>query len=179
MNGIITRRQTLALMGGTMLAGCSGTATPPIATVTADVVADLSQIATGFETALPALVATTPPVLPATTLATVETDTNQVITLAKQVTAVTTASAALPTVQQIGADLNAVVGIAAGIVPPPYGTMLAAAAVLLPIIETTLQGLLGTITPPAASAKLKSAALPTMTPAQARAAIAAVIAGGH
>ena len=120
--------------------GCNVFKGQNVATVTTEIVSDLESLATEFVTALPAL--TSANVLSASAAATITNDVSVFNATAKQVTATLSATAALPIVQQLLQDFNGMVLIASGLAPPPFGTVLAAAAVLLPFVENSILALI-------------------------------------
>ncbi len=143
-----------ASLAATSLAACAvGTPTPTA------VASDVNLIATAFAAMLPTL-ASIPGISAPTT-----TSVNQAIgdlqVAATAIVAAATIAAAQPVVSRVETDVNAVIVVLAGLpLPAPIPSVLEAASVLLPIIETAvgMTTLVG-ITPAA------------MTPTQARAAL--------
>jgi hypothetical protein len=80
------------------------------------------------------------------------------------------ATAAQPVVQQVEADVNAIVGALAGfpIIPPPISTVLTAATFLLPVIEAAINMLL-LPEPPVAPATTAGVRIPAGAVARGRA----------
>lgn len=116
---------------------------------------DASIIATGLKNALPQLAAIQG--MPAGTIAKAGVLVSDIQSVAAAINASTSASAALPSVQQLEADVNTLVSTLASFpLPPPVSTILQATSVLLPVIEIAV-GL--AVTPHAG----------TMTPDEARA----------
>ena len=144
-----------------MLAAC-GTGTP--AQQLATVVNDVSTIANAFVNALPALAATTGKISPVA-IANVQQAVATLQTLATQLSGVATTTAAQPIITQVEATVNLIVNTLAPFsvaLPPPWGEILPAVAVLLPVVELAV----GLVVP--ASAPLRRAAVPGLTPDEAR-----------
>jgi len=103
----------------------------------ASVANDISLIANGFNNALsqPAVVAVIPPaVLPKIQAALAD-----LMTVAAAVKADPASAMSKGTVATVEADVNTIVGALAGLdLPPPAPTILAAATVLLPVIEAAV-----------------------------------------
>lgn len=120
---------------------------------------DAQTIAASYKAMLPQLA--TIEKIPAATVAKVGQYIADIQAIAASLAIATTTSAALPSVQQLEADLNAIVAALAGLpLPPAIGLALQAAAILLPVIETSV-GLVATPPPPAIAAKLKAQPMTT------------------
>jgi hypothetical protein len=173
---MMDRRQVLILGGTGILAGCAGQSP---ATVTTEVVNDITTAAAALQVAEPALEAIKPPPpgMTPSVIAAIQSGTQQIVTLGGQVTATSTAAAGLATAQQIESILESLVTVGAEVAPPPYGTALAAAAVLLPLAIASLQTILGQVNPTPAPATAKMLRMrATMTPEMARAQLRQIIA---
>src|SRR5579859_5337064 len=152
---MLTRRSVLILGAAAPLAGCQFFKGQTPAQVTVDIANELTMLGNEFVAAIPPLSAAG--VLSASAMATITSDVSLFDTTAKQVTTTLTANMALPTVQQLEGDFNGMVVVASGLAPPPFGTCLAVAAVLLPFIENELNALIAGTQPPS----------PTVPPAPA------------
>jgi hypothetical protein len=116
---------------------------------------DTSLIALSLKNALPQLAAIQG--MPADTITELAGYVDDLQRVAAAINAAASASEALPSVQQLEADLNSIVGALATFpLPPNISTVLQAATVLLPVIEVAV----GIAVPPQAG---------PMSPAQARA----------
>jgi len=159
----LSRRTLLATASLIPLAACAG--------ATADlsqVITDVGLIASGLQGALPSLVGSAG----ASVIAQITGWIADLQPIAAAIGGVTTVAGAQPLVTQIETILNSIVSLAATFtLPTPFGPALAAAAVLLPIIEAAVNLLV-----PAASAAVHRYAT-AMTPAQARAVLAQAAAG--
>lgn len=141
---LMTMTSSVALLA---LAGCSSMARSGLAK---QVVDDVAAIAGGLQAVLGPL-STIVGISPST-LATVSNLVSGITAVAQQVSAATTTSAAQPLVQQIEADVNAVVAALASLpLPPQISMALMAAQVLLPLIEAAVN-LVITPAPPKAVA---------------------------
>jgi hypothetical protein len=173
---LLSRRRVLRFTGvaafAPLLARC-GTVT--VTTVTADIVADLSGLVKTAQIAEPVLAAMNPPVLSAATLAEVESGTAEFESILSGVSPATPATSALSVVQQAMTVFNGLVSAAGALAPPPYGTFLQIAAVLLPLAENGIEALVGAT---ASGTKLMLVKPTAMTPDEARAAMTQIIAGG-
>lgn len=167
---MFTRRQLLAGAAAfpfvAALAGCAGTTAAGSALQQA--ISDAGLIATGLAGALKQLAAASfsAPILVKATTAVAD-----IQAAVAALASAASATAAQPLVQRIGADVNAVVGVLAGLpLPAPVSTALTAASVLLPVIEAAVGIVVSAVAPHAQSA---------MTPAQARRALAALAGGAR
>lgn len=143
------------------LAGCATLTGRTAATIAAQVVSDAQTIATGLSGVLPALTALR--TIPAATASSVSTLLSEAIGVAKSISSGMTASAAQPLVKQIEGDVNAAVQALAVLpLPPSIESVLLAAQVLLPVVESAVG-----LAVPAGAVK------GGMTPAQARAVLKA------
>lgn len=166
---MIARRSVFALApaAAALLAGCSSLPWFSNSSVQ-QAATDMSTIATAFKNILPQL--GTVQGISASLVAEAGTIVADLQSLAAQVAQAASTAAAQPQVQQFEADLNALVAALAGLpLPPPISTALAAAAVLLPVIEAAV----GMLVPPPAPAPTPApapvaGAAPRMTPDQAR-----------
>ena len=163
---LISRRQLLggAATGAIALA-LAGCATGQNAGATLQqAISDAELIANGLAAALPQL----GKVFTAGVLAKASAAIADIKTAAAAVAAAVSASAAQPAVAQLAAAVNGLVAALAGLpLPAPISTALAAAAVLLPIIESTVGMAITAVT---------AHALPAMTPGEARKVLAAMAA---
>jgi hypothetical protein len=148
---IITRRrllQTTALTAPALaLAACSAGSVTSTSTVAQQVIADVSTLALGVASLLPAL--GTLKGIPADAIAKAGTAINTITAAATQISGTITQAQALPIIQNIGANVNTLISVLTpflGLLPPPYGTVIMAAQVLLPVIEAAV----GLAVPPAA-----------------------------
>lgn len=156
----------VALMGAA--SGCSLFMGKSPAQGIAQVVSDLQLIAQSFTAALPSFAKIVG--INSNTLSQIQNWISQIVAAAQGVASAANGSAAQPFVQQVETDLNAIVGALAGLpLPPPIGTVLAAAGVLLPVIEAAV----GLVLPPSSPARSLAAMRP-MTPDQARAALRSI-----
>lgn len=139
-----------------LLAGCATGQTP--SQVTAQVLTDINLEASGLANALPLMTT-----LPAATKTQAAALIAKVQAAAATMSAAVSKAAAQATVTQIETDVNALVGLLAGMpLPPQVSGVLQAAVVLLPIIEAGV----GMAVP-------VGAAPGAMSPAQARLTLAA------
>jgi len=149
--------RTVALVPVAALVACNAA---NIQTVTKAVVNDVSLIASGLQGALPQFATVTG--ISTAQLATITGEVNAIVIAAGQVVEGIAANLAQPIVQQIGADFSTLQSAAAGLnLPDVLKTILAAAQVLLPVIET------------AVGIFVAAAPAGGMTPARARAVLAA------
>jgi hypothetical protein len=182
----ITRRQALraSALGGFLMLGGSIVACTTQAFTPAQLIADgqgmLMQLyspatatspATG---ALPGIAAALPGKISAATLTKVEADIvvgeNALAALAIATTPAPTGATVLAQVEGYINEALDVVGTIAVLIPAPYGTIITAITVLLPVLESFVNSVVPTLA--AKTAALRAAAVaPTMTPAQARAAL--------
>lgn len=124
-------------------------------------VTDVSLIASGLQGALPGLGTAG---VSASAVAQVGKYVSQLQTLAAGVSSALSPNAS--TVQQVIAVVGQIASIAGPLLPPPWGTAIAAAEVLLPVIATAA----GLVTAPPTAA----AVAPAMTPEQARLVLASM-----
>lgn len=145
-----------------VLAGCNGTTGNQ---AVSQVATDVATIATGLQGSLTALGSNT--LVAGPTLAKFGNYVADLRSLAAELATAASGSAQQPLVQQVSADINAIIGVLAtlppGVIPPQVQLGLQAALVLLPVIETAV-GLV--VTPPPAVATTVTA--PVSTPAGAR-----------
>ena len=161
------RRHLLATAALLPLAACAPPGQSGSAVTPSQVVNDIGLIATGLTGALPALGLAG---VSASTVATVGKYVSQISGLASSVSTALSTSAALPVVEQIGSVLQQILTVAGPLLPPPWGTAVMAAEVLLPVIESGVGMLVNAATP----APTAPAPLITMTPDQARQFLASV-----
>lgn len=157
----------------TVLAGCASTNTP--VQNTQQIVLDLQNAVPALKNSLAAIPAGT---IPAATLATINASLASAQSVLAGLSSSMTATQAAPLVQQIESDLNAVISAAAAVplIPPPFSVALAAAAVILPIVEGFVNSTLHLGAVAAAfPARTKVIGMaPPMTVAQAQATLAAM-----
>lgn len=187
----ITRRSlltTTALAGiGLGVAACSGSAAGnAVLNALPQVATQLQTIAKGLIAALPSLSSATG--LSGGALKTITTAVNDISTVAGTVAPGLTPTQGQSVVATVEGDLNVVVAAAAGLpLPPPFGPALAAAALLMPVVEGALNMAISYLSPQtqavAAAAQIPNpapaagpGAPPTVhpTPAQAEAYLAAL-----
>lgn len=150
----------IAVLGA---AGCTTAQT----TVAQTVVNDVDMTAKAFETVLPNFAKIAG--INAATVATIYGWIGNITTVARQIVAGMSQSAAQPLVQQIESDVNNIVGVLSTLpLPPTIMTVVDAAAVLLPVIEAAV----GLVTP--ASMQMRTAHA-GMTPDEARAALTSIV----
>lgn len=155
---MLKRRTMLIGAAAVPLAACSSAQPDPNLT---QAVADVNALSAGLSGMLAGLSASGVSGLTPDVLATVNGAIANLKTAAAAIAKTATAVAAQPVVQQVEGYVNTVVSVLGALpLPPPISTILEAASVLLPIIETTV-GLLA----PTAGMRMKAAA---MTPDQAR-----------
>jgi hypothetical protein len=175
LDTIMNRRQVLVLGGAGVVSACQPTGGGSAVFITTEVVNDVTAAATALKNAEPLLNSIVPPPFPASTMATIDAATTKIVTLGGQVTTSTAAAAGLSVVQQIETVVESLVQVGAEVAPPPYGTALAAAAVLMPLAIAAIQTALGQVQPPAPASSAKMARLrASMSPEQARAALARI-----
>lgn len=140
----VTRR---AILGATAivplaLAGCAGQ-TP--AQVSAQIVTDLKGALQGVLNAVPAIAKADPTLFSPTQQANVTSVATQGLGVLTAVSASMAATAAAPALAKAEAALNTVLASLAGlpIIPPPYSMILAAAAVVAPMIEGYVSSITG------------------------------------
>lgn len=153
------KRTTFAALAGAALlalVGCTNGTLNNQAVAT--VAQDVAIIANGLKGALPAL--GTAGAIPADKLGAISQAIANLQTVSVTIAAAASTSAALPDVQQVEADVNAIVAALVGVPGLPQNVTLAlvAAQVLLPVVETAV----GMIVPPSPKAY-------AMTPNEARA----------
>lgn len=138
----MNRRQFLsagsALVGAAALAACATTLNPHPGPITpASVAQDVTLISSAFAAVVPQLSAV-PGVTPAVTQA-VNNAVADLQAVAGAIATADTAAAAKPLVVRVEANVNAVVAVLAGLpLPAPISSVLHAASILLPIIETAV-----------------------------------------
>jgi hypothetical protein len=156
---MVSRRTVLSMAAALPIAACAGQSASQ---VTQEVVSDIGLVATGLNGALPALAQVAG--ISASTVATVGQYVGKVQTLASGVSTALSTSSALSTVQQIGSVIGQIATVAGPLLPPPWGTAVAAAEVLLPVIEAGV----GMIVNATNSTAAPGAAAPVMSPDAAR-----------
>jgi hypothetical protein len=127
------RRFLITGVSALVLVACSSTA--PL--TEAKVAEDINLIANGFNNALsqPAVTA----VIPAKVLPKIQAALADLMIVAAAVKADPASAMSKPTVAEVESDVNTIVGALAGLtLPPPAPTILAAATVLLPVIEASV-----------------------------------------
>jgi hypothetical protein len=157
--------QTAALWTGAAaaLAACAGTSLTP-----AVVIADAQSALAALKGILPNLSA----LIPAATLGQIGTDITAGQGLASSLSSNLPATSGATVLQQVEGYLNAALTALAGfpLIPPPYSTIIQAAAVVLPSIEAWVNSV---VAQPTAAASPRVAALARgMTLAQARSVLA-------
>lgn len=153
----------VALVGA--FAGCS--AVSPAQDIS-QAVSDLQLIAQSFTAALPAFSRIVG--INSQSLSQIQSWIANITAAASGIASAANAAAAQPFVQQVESDLNAIVGALSGLpLPAPISTVLAAAGVLLPVVEAAV----GLALPPSSPARSLAARRP-MTPDQARAALRSI-----
>lgn len=158
-----TRRallRTTALIPVVALAACSGmsTSSSSVSGIASQVIQDVSLIATGLSGALPGLLSSG--VVTGTVGTNIANIISKITSVASTVTSSLTTVQAQPQIQQLETLVNSLVTTAAGLsLPTPFGPALAAASVLLPVVEAGVGLLVSTATTTAAAA---------MTPESAR-----------
>lgn len=169
----LTRRTVLAsataIVAPLLMAGqCAANLTP------AQIVNDAENAVLALTNALKQVVANLP-ASAAPAVANIESYLADAATLLSALSTSAQATATAPTVQQIEGDLNAVISAAAAIplIPPPFSTALAAASIVLPILEGFVNSIIPTAAASAATgaARAKMAALAPMSQADAEAAL--------
>ena len=172
-------RRRLWMLAGTALVPAALAACQPGSTLTpAQIVTDAQNAIAALAGSLQAVIQVSPGALPASTLTTI----NNALAAANKVlgslSTSLTATAAAPIVQQVEQAINTVVADAASVplIPPPFSIALAAASVVLPILETFVNQFLPAPAAPAkasVTARAKARALaPTMSEAEAEAKLA-------
>lgn len=153
---MVSRREVLGLIASAPLAGCAGSTTT--GAIASQVVSDVGLIASGLAGALPGLTG-----ISASTASTITGYVNQLTSLAGGVTTLLTATSAQPIIQQVISIVEDIAAIAGPALPPPWGTAIMAAEVLLPVLASAV----GIFMPAAAAA-------PAMSPSQARLVLSAI-----
>lgn len=153
---MVSRREILGLLAVAPIAGCTASSTTTANTIAQQVVSDVGLIATGLQAALPGL--TTTAGISATTVSKVGGYVSQLQSLASSVTTSLTTTSAQPVIQQVISVIGQIAAVAGPALPPPWGTAILAAEVLLPVIASAV-GIAMAST---------SAAAPAMTPSMAR-----------
>lgn len=127
-------RPMMFVVPGLMLVAACATQTPgttPVATTPATVVSDVNTIAAALQAELPALSA-----IPGVNVGSVSSAIADVQKAASAVTAAMALTSSQSSVNQIAADVSALVGaIPPGVLPPNVQTVITAAQVLLPVVE--------------------------------------------
>jgi hypothetical protein len=155
-------------------AGSGGTAGPP---TPAQIIADASGVLTALSASLAAMAIQVPTLIPPATLATLQAN---LAAGAKALTSISTAmaaSASASVIQQVESGINSVLSTLASIplIPPPYSTVIAAANVLVPVLEAVVGNYLPTMAGAVVAATAKPMALaPTIAAARATLGIAIV-----
>lgn len=162
----MNRRSLLSSGAFVLLAGCALNGQPPSQAI--QIAAnDVEVIANGLQGALAQIAAENPPPPGMTPqlIAKIGTYVADLKSLAAAVAQASTTAQAQPLVQQVEADVNAIVAALAVLpLPQPLPAVLAAASILLPVIEASV-GLIVTPPAPAPAQKLRM----QMTPGEARA----------
>ena len=172
----MNRRHVLLAAPSLLLFGCSTTGgggglTP--AQVETDISNAVDALAAGYN----ALVTANPTLFPLAQQQAVEGALAQASSLLADLMGAASANEMAPIVQQIEAQLNIVISVAATIplIPPPFSTALGAAAILLPIIEVWLNSVLPASAKVSNGAEVMAArarfATPGMSPAAAEMAL--------
>lgn len=171
----ITRR---AILGATAIvplavAGCAG---QTAAQVSAQIVTDLTGALQGVINAVPAIAKADPTIFSPSQQANVTTVATQGLGVLKGLSASMAATAAAPALAKAESALNTVLASLAGlpIIPPPYSEILAAAAVVAPMIEGYISSITGTAgaAPNGALGMLAHRLAPAMTLPEAQAILA-------
>ncbi len=152
-----TRRALLSATPLLAVAACAG---QTAAQVSAQIVTDLNNAIAALSNAVPAIAKADPSLLPAAVQAQILSDAAQAQGVLTSVSNSMTATAAAPALQKAEADLNAILAALAAVplIPPPYSMIIAAAAMVAPMVEGYIATLLGTPT--------KAAPAPTMLAAR-------------
>lgn len=152
-----TRRALLSATPLLAVAACAG---QTAAQVSAQIVADLNNAIAALSNAVPAIAKADPSLLPAQVQAQIQTYAAQARGVLTSVSMSMTATAAAPALSKAEADLNAILAALAAVplIPPPYSMIIAAAAMVAPMVEGYIATL--TSTPP------KAATAPTMLAAR-------------
>lgn len=162
---MLSRRQILGSAAVLVLSGCAGGA--PSSTLQ-KAISDAGLIASGLAGAVKQLV---PEGISSNIVAKATAVVTDIQEAVAAMASADSASSAQPLVTRIETDFNALVGVFAGLpLPPPLGTAIQAAAVLLPVIETAVGLIVSGVQASARSA---------MTPVQARAALMRISVGGR
>jgi hypothetical protein len=137
----MNRRSLLLAAPSLLLFGCS---TPGGGLTPAQVETDISNAVDALAAGYQALVTANPTLFPLAQQQAVEGALAQASSLLADLMGAADATSMAPIVQQIEAQLNIVISVAATIplIPPPFSTALGAAAILLPIIEVWLNSVL-------------------------------------
>lgn len=159
-----------------LLAGCAGGA----AVTPASVVSDAQTSITALQTALKQVVVAEPNLIPAAEVARINADLATAQTAAAQLVAGMPAQLGATSARVIEGDINDVLDVLAGppvngLIPAPANQVVAAAAIVAPMIEAFVAQYLPQVgaEPADASARVKLAATAPMTLTQARAVLAA------
>jgi hypothetical protein len=156
------------LVTGVSLIALVGCTAAQVTAALQQAAADAQSIGNGLKAVLPQI-GTLVGINPAT-VALIGSAVADIQTAAAGIGAAASASAALPSVQQLEGDFNSIVSALAAVplIPPPISTALQAASILLPPIESAV----GLVVAPAAAAAphaLATASPTVNTPAAARA----------
>jgi len=173
---MLTRRTLVAAAPSVGLVGivaaCSGTTTTP-----AQIVTDVQNAVSALANSFSAVVAQAPNVVPVNTSAQITSALAQASSVLGSLSTNLAANVAAPIVQQVEGALNTVISAASAVplIPPPFSTALAAASIVLPIVEAWLNSVLPATSgaaPAMMAARAKMAALAPMSSAQAEATLA-------
>ncbi len=154
----LSRRAIIAVPLAVTLAGCAGTTLTP-----SQIVADAATLAKGLAGALTAVASAVPNLLPAGMLATLESDLTLAEGAASALNTNLPATSGASIAQTIDGYINAVLNTLAapplnGLIPAPFNTAIAAAAVVVPEIEAFVNRYLPTasaVAPATYAARLK------------------------
>ena len=148
------------LLAPLALAACNNPA--QIDTVLATVVADAQTIAGGLQGMLPQLGALNLPGLTPAVMAIVGSAVADLQGVATSLQSVSAVASAQPLVQKIESYVNVIVSTLAALpLPPPISTILVAASVLLPVLESTVGLIVNSLTPATAKAAGSTMTAPT------------------
>lgn len=151
----MNRRSLITAIPIGALAACAG---QTAAQVSAQVVTDLNNAITSLSNAIPAITKASPTLIPAGTQTQIMAYLADAQGVISALSTSMTATAAAPVIQKAEGDLNAVLAALAMVplIPPPYSMIIAAAAMVAPMVEGYLNSVLG-VSPTKAAATAPSA----------------------
>ncbi len=156
-----TRRALLSATPLLAVAACAG---QTAAQVSAQIVADLNNAIAALSNAVPAIAKADPSLLSVSVQTQIQTYAADARGVLTSVSTTMAATSAAPALSKAEADLNAILAALAAVplIPPPYSMIIAAAAMVAPMVE----GYIATLTGPSPATAPKAATAPTMLAAR-------------